>query len=40
MVSESRAELAAIGAKANGLGIRLSFHPSQFVVLNSPDRNS
>ncbi|KQT46277.1 UV damage repair endonuclease UvdE [Aureimonas sp. Leaf454] len=37
MVGESRAELAAIGAKADRLGIRLSFHPSQFVVLNSPD---
>ena len=37
MVGESRAELAAIGRKARDLGIRLSFHPSQFVVLNSPD---
>ncbi len=37
MVSESAAELAAFGAKARGLGIRLSFHPSQYVVLNSPD---
>lgn len=37
MVRESQAELAAIGAKARSLGIRLSFHPSQFVVLNSPD---
>ena len=37
MVAESAAELAAFGAKARGLGIRLSFHPSQYVVLNSPD---
>ncbi|MBV9076527.1 MAG: UV DNA damage repair endonuclease UvsE [Methylobacteriaceae bacterium] len=37
MVAESDAELAAIGAKARRLGIRLSFHPSQFVLLNSPD---
>lgn len=37
MVAESDAELRAIGKKANRLNIRLSFHPSQFVVLNSPD---
>lgn len=37
MVAESDAELRAIGAKAKALDIRLSFHPSQFVVLNSPD---
>ncbi|HUS15121.1 MAG TPA: UV DNA damage repair endonuclease UvsE [Chloroflexia bacterium] len=37
MVSDSGAELRAFGAKAKKLGIRLSFHPSQFVVLNSPD---
>ena len=37
MVRESAAELRAIGAKAKRLDIRLSFHPSQFVVLNSPD---
>jgi hypothetical protein len=37
MVRESAAELAAFGAKAKHLGIRLSFHPSQFIVLNSPD---
>jgi UV DNA damage endonuclease len=29
--------LQAFGAKAKRLDIRLSFHPSQFVVLNSPD---
>jgi UV DNA damage endonuclease len=37
MVGESDSELRAIGAKARDLDIRLSFHPSQFVVLNSPD---
>ena len=37
MVGESAAELRAFGAKARALDIRLSFHPSQFVVLNSPD---
>src|ERR1700712_4325078 len=37
MVAECGGELAAIGRKANSLDIRLSFHPSQFVVLNSPD---
>jgi UV DNA damage endonuclease len=37
MIKESAAELAAIGAKARSLDLRLSFHPSQFVVLNSPD---
>jgi UV DNA damage endonuclease len=37
MVKESAAELRALGQKARDLDIRLSFHPSQFVVLNSPD---
>lgn len=37
MVAESDADLAALGAKARGLDMRLSFHPSQFVLLNSPD---
>lgn len=37
MVRDSDPELRAFGAKARRLGIRLSFHPSQFVVLNSPD---
>lgn len=37
MVADSDAELAALGAKARGLDMRLSFHPSQFVLLNSPD---
>ena len=37
MVVESDAELRATGARARELGIRLSFHPSQYVLLNSPD---
>jgi UV DNA damage endonuclease len=37
MVEESDADLAAFGAKARGLEMRLSFHPSQYVLLNSPD---
>ncbi|WP_265500564.1 UV DNA damage repair endonuclease UvsE [Paracoccus beibuensis] len=37
MVAESDAELAALGRKARSLDIRLSFHPSQYVLLNSPD---
>ena len=37
MVEDSAAELAAVGAKARALDIRLSFHPSQFVLLNAPD---
>ena len=37
MVADSDAELRAFGAKARALDIRLSFHPSQFVLLNSPD---
>ncbi|TFI59952.1 UV DNA damage repair endonuclease UvsE [Sphingomonas parva] len=37
MVAESDAELAAFGRKAREYDIRLSFHPSQYVLLNSPD---
>lgn len=37
MVKDSKTELSAVGAKARALDIRLSFHPSQFVVLNTPD---
>ncbi|URD60047.1 UV DNA damage repair endonuclease UvsE [Sphingomonas sp. KRR8] len=37
MVAESDAELAAFGRKAGELDIRLSFHPSQYVLLNSPN---
>jgi UV DNA damage endonuclease len=37
MVEDSRYELGALGAKARALDIRLSFHPSQNVVLDTPD---
>ena len=37
MIRECQADLAAFGAKARKLDIRLSFHPSQYIVLNSPD---
>ena len=37
MVADSDPELRAFGAKARGYGIRLSFHPSQYVLLNAPD---
>ena len=37
MIEESAVELKAIGKRARALGLRLSFHPSQFIVLNSPD---
>jgi UV DNA damage endonuclease len=30
-------ELAEVGAEARRLGLRLSFHPSQYIVLNAPD---
>jgi UV DNA damage endonuclease len=36
-IEECAADLARFGDKAKRLGIRLSMHPSQFVVLNSPD---
>ena len=37
MVAECDDGLRAIGDKARALDIRLSFHPSQFVLLNAPD---
>ncbi len=36
-LKESRAELKAIGERARTMDLRLSFHPSQYIVLNSPD---
>ena len=35
MVKESRSDLAHIGRLARAQGLRLSFHPSQYIVLNS-----
>ncbi len=37
-VEESREELAGLGEIARGQGLRLSFHPSQYIILNSPDQ--
>ena len=37
MVADSDAELATVGRKARELGIRLTFHPSQYVLINTPD---
>ena len=37
MVAESDADLRSFGAKARAYGIRLSFHPSQYVLLNAPN---
>jgi UV DNA damage endonuclease len=37
MVADSDAELRAFGAKAREYDIRLSFHPSQYVLLNAPN---
>ena len=37
MLAESDTELRAFGAEARDYGIRLSFHPSQYVLLNAPD---
>lgn len=36
-IAECKTELAALGKVANDAGIRLSMHPSQYIVLNSPD---
>ncbi len=36
-IREARRELAALGKVARERHLRLSFHPSQFIVLNSPD---
>ena len=36
-VRECQSELADLGKMARAQGLRLSFHPSQFVIMNSPD---
>ncbi len=36
-VTESAAELRALGQSAKDAGLRLSFHPSQYTILNSPN---
>lgn len=35
-IDECRSELAELGEKARRYGLRLSMHPSQYIVLNSP----
>jgi UV DNA damage endonuclease len=37
MLREADRELRKAGAQAMPLGLRLSFHPSQYVILNTPD---
>lgn len=37
MVRASARELRTIGDRARRLDLRLSFHPSQYIILNSPD---
>ena len=37
MIRECADELAEVGRLARDGGVRLSFHPSQYIVLNSPD---
>jgi UV DNA damage endonuclease len=37
-IAESRSELSELGRRANQIGLRLSFHPSQFIVMNAPDK--
>ena len=36
-LDEAADEVAALGAKARALGLRLSTHPGQYTVLNAPD---
>lgn len=36
-IEECRGELIQLGARVRRLGLRLSMHPSQYIVLNSPD---
>ena len=36
-VKEAATELRALGRRALGMKLRLSFHPSQYTILNSPD---
>lgn len=39
MIRACASDLRALGRRARELDLRLSFHPSQFIVLNSPDPN-
>jgi UV DNA damage endonuclease len=37
-IAESRSELGELGRHANRIGLRLSFHPSQYIVMSAPDK--
>lgn len=37
-IEECYDEIAELGGRARALGLRLSMHPSQYIVLNSPDQ--
>jgi UV DNA damage endonuclease len=37
-IAESRSQLAELERRANQIDLRLSFHPSQFIVMNAPDK--
>jgi UV DNA damage endonuclease len=39
-IDECAKELATVGATARAQGLRLSFHPGAYVVLNSPDEDT
>ena len=36
-IEEARDELVALGKRAQAMNLRLSFHPSQYILLNSPN---
>lgn len=38
-IEEGSAELEATGARARDMGLRLSFHPSQYILLNAADES-
>ncbi len=35
-IEESKAELESLGKRARAMNLRVSFHPSQYIILNSP----
>ncbi len=37
-IKESRSELGELGRRANQIRLRLSFHPSQYIVMNAPGK--
>src|SRR5690242_11196366 len=36
-LDEAKSELEALGKRARAMNLRLSFHPSQYIVLNAPN---